>query len=513
METKKRQPGGPASAPTPSRRSFGLALGGLILLLGLGAAAPARATTTIINTAVAGPIAVNSGDEVDIVAGGSVTVGDAVGTPAVTVNAGGTLNISGGSVTAGANAVGVFLNRLFLDGGTLNISGGTISSGNVGVVVDAGAVSITGGSVTGLGDGIQVGFSSSPGSPTVSISGGSVTGNIIYGVIAVAGTTTISGGSVTGGSSGVAVVGGTVSISGCNLALSNPAPGFCGTMYSLTGTLRDGTGINTVAQVCPPGQLVLDNRCGPTDTTPPTTAAVASPGPNANGWNNTNVNVTLSAVDNPGGSGVKQISYSLSGAQTGGAVVPGSSASVLISAEGTTTLTYFATDNAGNQEAAHSLTVNIDKTPPVVTYTGNAGTYTVDQMVNITCSATDNLSGVASSTCQNISGPAYSFPLGTNSFSAAATDKAGNMGTGSTSFTVQATPGGLVNLVTQFVTNPGVAQGLTDKLNAIASAIARGNANAKAGIVGAFINQVNAQTGKSITAQHAAILIRLVSAL
>ena len=68
-------------------------------------------------------------------------------------------------------------------------------------------------------------------------------------------------------------------------------------------------------------------------------------------------------------------------------------------------------------------------------------------------------------------------------------------------------------VVSQFVTDPGVAQGLTAKLNAIASALAQGNENAKAGIVGAFINQVRAQTGKSITAEDAAILIRLVSAL
>jgi hypothetical protein len=52
-----------------------------------------------------------------------------------------------------------------------------------------------------------------------------------------------------------------------------------------------------------------------------------------------------------------------------------------------------------------------------------------------------------------------------------------------------------------------------DKLNAIATAIAQGKAHAKAGIVGAFINQVKAQTGKSIAAPQAAILIQLVSAL
>ena len=110
------------------------------------------------------------------------------------------------------------------------------------------------------------------------------------------------------------------------------------------------------------------------DNTPPTTVATASPIPNAYGWNNTDVTISLNATDNPGWSGVKQIQFSLSGAQnmtlqtrTGG------TASVTISAEGTTILSYFATDNAGNQEAAKTLTVRIDKTPPNISGTPAPG--------------------------------------------------------------------------------------------------------------------------------------------
>lgn len=103
---------------------------------------------------------------------------------------------------------------------------------------------------------------------------------------------------------------------------------------------------------------------GPLDTTPPTTTATPSPRPNPNGWNNTTVTVDLSAEDNPGGSGVKEISYTLSGATLGGSVVAGNSASVPISAEGSTTITYFATDIAGNQESPKTLMVRIDKSPP-----------------------------------------------------------------------------------------------------------------------------------------------------
>jgi hypothetical protein len=88
------------------------------------------------------------------------------------------------------------------------------------------------------------------------------------------------------------------------------------------------------------------------DRTAPTTTATPTAGPQS-------VTVTLTAQDNPGGSGVQQITYSLSGAQSGGATVPASSTSVVISAHGATTLSYFATDKAGNQEAAKTLTVQI----------------------------------------------------------------------------------------------------------------------------------------------------------
>src|SRR5262249_54013874 len=90
------------------------------------------------------------------------------------------------------------------------------------------------------------------------------------------------------------------------------------------------------------------------DTIPPVTTAVASPGPNANGWNNSNVTITLNSTDSePGGTGVKQITYSASGAQTiASTTLMGASTSFTISTEGITTITFFGTDNAGNVESA-----------------------------------------------------------------------------------------------------------------------------------------------------------------
>ena len=94
-----------------------------------------------------------------------------------------------------------------------------------------------------------------------------------------------------------------------------------------------------------------------------------------------------------------------------------------------------------------------DTTPPTVTYTGNAGSYTVGQQVNITCVAADEPggSGLASSTCQNVVGPAAGFGLGTRQFSATATDNAGNVGNGSGSFTVTATPTAVGSLTLQYM--------------------------------------------------------------
>jgi len=138
----------------------------------------------------------------------------------------------------------------------------------------------------------------------------------------------------------------------------------------------------------------------PVDHTPPTTTASLSSGPNASGWNNTNVTITFNATD-PGAaaSGVAAIHASLSGAQTGSIVVQGSSASVTVRAEGTTRVSYFAIDNAGNVETAKTLRLKIDKTPPRI-----VGLPTPDctiwppnhQLVEVaTVSASDALSGMA----------------------------------------------------------------------------------------------------------------------
>src|SRR5262249_27831900 len=130
---------------------------------------------------------------------------------------------------------------------------------------------------------------------------------------------------------------------------------------TVTGLATPGSSTSIGLHMSDTGAIVVAGA------SPPTTTATPAPAPNPNGWNNTNVTVTLTAVDNSGGTGVKQIQFALAGASSGTQTVPGRSDAVAITNEGVTTLTYFATDNAGNQEAPKTLTVQIDQTKPVIT--------------------------------------------------------------------------------------------------------------------------------------------------
>lgn len=136
------------------------------------------------------------------------------------------------------------------------------------------------------------------------------------------------------------------------------------------------------------------------DTIPPVSTETVSPNPNSAGWNDTNVTVALNSADNEtGGTGVKQITYSATGAQTiASTIVNGASASFTISTEGITTITFFGTDNAGNVEAPHTLIIRLDKTPPTITGSAtpasNANGWN-NTNVTVSFQCADSLSGLA----------------------------------------------------------------------------------------------------------------------
>ncbi|MBI3756654.1 MAG: FG-GAP repeat protein, partial [Deltaproteobacteria bacterium] len=174
------------------------------------------------------------------------------------------------------------------------------------------------------------------------------------------------------------------------------------------------------------------------DTIPPTTIATPSPAPNANGWNNTNVNVTLTSTDNTGGSGVKEIHYTINANPE--IVVSGASTMINLTSEGITTIGYHAVDNAGNVELGHTLSVKIDKTPPVIASSqvpaANVAGWN-NSNVTISFSVTDNLSGGVTCTANT----ATLSTEGVNqTASTTCTDTAGNSATASRTVSIDKTP-------------------------------------------------------------------------
>jgi hypothetical protein len=193
-----------------------------------------------------------------------------------------------------------------------------------------------------------------------------------------------------------------------------------------------------------------------TDAIAPTATASVAPAPNAAGWNKTAPQVTLSAVDNPGGSGVALIQYSINGGVFADYLAP-----IAVATEGTTTIQYQATDVAGNISLVSSLVVKLDTIAPVFTVAPTA-TPGARSSVAISGTAADGgtvgvASGLvtgASTGTYSISGPSPSsgtFSIGTNgSFSFSRTklkpgaytgtltvkDNAGNTITAPISFTI-----------------------------------------------------------------------------
>jgi hypothetical protein len=124
------------------------------------------------------------------------------------------------------------------------------------------------------------------------------------------------------------------------------------------------------------------------DDVPPTITATVDPLPNANGWNNSTVSVKFTAEDNPGGSGVANVT----GSQT------------LTAETLATDVTATAADLVGN--VSHkTVTMHVDETAPVIngaaTVPANGnGWYNGPVTVHFQCS--DALSGVDSCTADQV---------------------------------------------------------------------------------------------------------------
>jgi PKD repeat protein/glucose/arabinose dehydrogenase/type 1 glutamine amidotransferase len=127
---------------------------------------------------------------------------------------------------------------------------------------------------------------------------------------------------------------------------------------------------------------------GGDDTTAPTTSIALDPADpdGENGWYTSPVEVTLSAEDNEGGSGVEATEYRIDD----GEFQP-YSAPFTVSDDGAHTVSYRSTDVAGNAEAIKNTELKIDKAAPTTTATTSG-----DGPVEVSLAADDgDGSGVA----------------------------------------------------------------------------------------------------------------------
>lgn len=216
------------------------------------------------------------------------------------------------------------------------------------------------------------------------------------------------------------------------------------------------------------------------DLTPPVITPNVSGTPGANGYYTSDVTVSWTISDN----------------ESAPMILAGCETTTITSDTAGTTL--FCTALSLGGISTQTYTVRRDATAPVVTYTNAKATYDITEDVFIFCNAADGTSGVATSDCQNIIGPASMF-ASTNVFSATATDFAGNVGTGSVMFNVVVTAAGLKTLVAQWVTNTNDVRNLQRRLD-------RND-------IDGFIKNVQREIGKSISPENGAELIRLASTL
>jgi len=280
----------------------------------------------------------------------------------------------------------------------------------------------------------------------------------------------------------------TVTATGIRISFSNPNPLF---------SFCNGLTANQTCNHYRVGEFEAYFDGPPPDTTPPSITSDVIGTVGSNGWYTSNVSLTWTVAE----------------PESTASLVKTGCVDQSITADQSDTDYSCSASSDGGSAGPETVTIKRDATKPTVTYSGNAGTYSVADNVSITCAAADNLSGVASNTCTNVTGPAWSFGLGAHPLSASALDNAGNAGSGSASFTVTVGVDSLCALVQQFSTKAGVAQSLCAKLSAANAKSTSGQTKPKDNILGAFANEVDAQTGKALTAAQASLLKSLAASL
>jgi hypothetical protein len=182
--------------------------------------------------------------------------------------------------------------------------------------------------------------------------------------------------------------------------------------------------------------------------------------------------------------------------------IPGElSAAAFVASNGTA-------DLADNNVVLVATTI-ADTEPPTVQFMNNQSPYSLEQWVDIQCFVNDN-AGIdwAATTCPYISGPAYRFDLGAQTYAATVYDLVGLRADATTTVEVTADYASMKSLTGQWVTKAGVRTSAIALLDSAAAAEARGNARAEAGKLTEYRGLIQAQSGKAIDPESAGVLVR-----
>jgi pectin methylesterase-like acyl-CoA thioesterase/pectate lyase len=171
------------------------------------------------------------------------------------------------------------------------------------------------------------------------------------------------------------------------------------------------------------------------DQTPPVTTATLSHEANAAGWHNSDVTLTLSAGDEEGGSGLREIIYSVNGTL---GFAPGGQLSLPFDQAGETIVTFSARDEAGNAEPTQTITVRLDKSAPVIQIAqpSEGAFYRLGQEAHAVYTCADDLSGTDCVGTVPSGALLDTSSVGARTFGVSATDRAGNSAAASVSYTV-----------------------------------------------------------------------------
>ena len=135
------------------------------------------------------------------------------------------------------------------------------------------------------------------------------------------------------------------------------------------------------------GNIETTNIVSVGDPTKPISKVTISPNPNALGWNKSVTEWRIQATDNEGGSGIREIRYTIDGGTE--RIAAGSDVRIAIEEDGPHTLSYYSVDEAGNAEAAKVSGIKLDQVDPVTTPVANV------KGTSLALPATDNRSGIA----------------------------------------------------------------------------------------------------------------------